>query len=337
MDLTVVAVSALPRRVRPFPAEATDSYLRRLAEANHLSVPGLRRHIIGGRGTGRIPPSRLAAAAGVPLGALQCALADFAEQSRPRTTFRDSLPVPTRAEGPACRLCAAGYGCDTWIWTLRPPEHVICRRHLRWLGLRSANGTQPGLEHQPEIVQSHHRHLRLVRRYGRNEVACAYGAAEWICARWYDAGLHRDRYERLLETFRGRQAWRVSADDPAVDASAYPDIVVLARLLLSPHWLTVATSGNPRCQQQFQAEIRRTVAPRYIWPQPAGARDPLFGYLRELAVLGPEPDPEHRWPRDIFGATTDYLGALGVLESQTLAQCDALFNTAAPAPTGTAA
>jgi hypothetical protein len=336
MDLTASPVRSLPRRVRPFPSESTESYVRRMAEANYLSVSALRRHITGGQGTGRIPPRRLAAAAGLPMEGLQRALPDLTVQGKPRTTIRDGLPVPTHAEGMACRLCAARYGCQTWIWTLRPPEHVVCRRHLRWLGVRPANGTQPILEHQPDVVRAHLRHLRLVRRYGRSDVACAYAAAEWICGSWYDVGLHRDRYERRLGIFRGPRAWRVAADDPAVDASAYPEVVALARLLISPNWLSVATSGNPRCQRRFQAEIRGTVAPHYVWPQPPGARDPLFQYLRDLAAVSPRRDPDHGWPGDIFGATTAYLDARVGLESHTLAHCDALFSATTPAAAGTA-
>jgi hypothetical protein len=332
MDPTAVAVQALPRRVRPFPSETTESYLGRLADANHLSVPSLRRHLTGGTDKGRVPADRLAAASGVSALTLQRALSDLAGQRMPRTTWWHGLPVPTRAEGLACRLCAAASGCRKSIWTLRPPERVLCLHHLRWLGVRHANGTQPSLEHQPEIVRAHLRHLRLVRRYGRNDTARAFAAADWICQKWFDVGPHRYDFERRLETLGGP---RVRRDDAAVDAAAYPDVVALARLLISPHWLSVATSGNPGCHQQFQVEIRRTVAPHYTWPQPPGAKDPLFQYLRDLAALGPRPDPEHRWPGDIFGATIAYLEAHAAYESHIRTDCDALFSATVFATAGT--
>ncbi len=114
----------------------------------------------------------------------------------------------------------------------------------------------------------------------------------------------RERFWRRLTIFHGRIS-RISGDDPSVHAATYPDIVALARLLASAYWMSVAVSGRLRCQQLFAEEMRRTIAPRYEWPQPPGSWDPLFRYLRDLPR--PEPAPGHSWPRDIFGATPAYI------------------------------
>jgi hypothetical protein len=102
-----------------------------------------------------------------------------------------------------------------------------------------------------------------------------------ICLRWHESLHHDEGFWRRLTIFHGRIS-RISGDDPTVHAVTYPDIVALARLLASAYWMSVAVSGRLRCQQLFAEEMRRTVAPRYEWPQPPGSWDPLFRYLRDL-------------------------------------------------------
>lgn len=80
----------LPVRVRPVAGEGAESYLRRLARANHLKPSYLRRYLATPQGSyGPIHPGRLAAIAGRSLGALQHALPDLtAQHPRPQQARR---------------------------------------------------------------------------------------------------------------------------------------------------------------------------------------------------------------------------------------------------------
>src|SRR5260370_40186943 len=95
----------LPRHVSPFPAETPGSYLRRLAQANHLSPEALRGYIAGGRRNRPVPLSQLAIFAGVPASALEHAIA-APEGGKPRMLYIGPIPEHPHPAGPACRLCA---------------------------------------------------------------------------------------------------------------------------------------------------------------------------------------------------------------------------------------
>jgi hypothetical protein len=75
----------LPVRVRPIAGENAESYIRRLARANHLKPSYLRRHLATPQGGyGPIQPVHLAAATGRTLPALLHAMPGLAERPRPR-------------------------------------------------------------------------------------------------------------------------------------------------------------------------------------------------------------------------------------------------------------
>lgn len=87
----------LPIRIRPLPAETAESYIRRLARANHLKPSYLRRHLAKPQaGYGPIDPERLAAAAGRSLPALRHALPDLARQPRTRRSRHDNEETKQR-------------------------------------------------------------------------------------------------------------------------------------------------------------------------------------------------------------------------------------------------
>jgi hypothetical protein len=73
----------LPVGVRPRRGEAADSYLRRLAAANHLRFTYLRRYLARPQGSyGPVDPGRLAALAGRELPAILRALPELAPSAR---------------------------------------------------------------------------------------------------------------------------------------------------------------------------------------------------------------------------------------------------------------
>jgi hypothetical protein len=76
--------SPLPVRPRPRRGETADSYLRRLAAANHLRFTYLRRYLARPQGGyGPIDPGKLAALAGRDLSAILHALPELAPAARP--------------------------------------------------------------------------------------------------------------------------------------------------------------------------------------------------------------------------------------------------------------
>src|SRR6266702_1593019 len=91
----------LPIQVRPRQAETVNSYVRRLARANHLRPSYLRAFLCGPpQYYGAIRPERLAALAGRPVWALEHALTDLAPppRSQPRTPTRQQRPATDKPE-----------------------------------------------------------------------------------------------------------------------------------------------------------------------------------------------------------------------------------------------
>jgi len=93
----------LPARPRPKTGETTDSYIRRLARANHLKPSYLRGYLVGppDYGEGKRPRAdRLAAVTGRQQQALERALADLVRRKR-KEPDRPKRRVTTSADKPA--------------------------------------------------------------------------------------------------------------------------------------------------------------------------------------------------------------------------------------------
>jgi hypothetical protein len=108
------AIRPLPIQIRPAQGETADSYLRRLARANHLRPSYLRRYVNGPyRPYGPIRPEGLAALAGRPLAALQHALSDLAPRPRQRQPSSTSERRPDRRAERAEQFSAIRYAART--------------------------------------------------------------------------------------------------------------------------------------------------------------------------------------------------------------------------------
>lgn len=267
----------LPRPVRPFHAEILSSYLDRLAYANRLDPKSLRRYIAEGQLSGTIPIDRLAAVSGMPTVALEWAIADLDGRRLALTYYYRAIAVHPQVTRPACQLCAAARGITQPVICRKPAEKVICLRHRRWMGSGNTN-IQPSLDRQPDILEAHRRHLRLVRRFGRDEVTMGFEIASEICRQWRDQREHDEEFSRRLSIFHGSD-WRLSPADPTVAAAAYPQVVELTRLVTSPYWQAVAVCCSAEERSLFQQEMRRTVAATYRWPQPNFSKDPLHRWI----------------------------------------------------------
>jgi TniQ len=273
----------LPRQVKPFPGETTASYLRRLALANRLDAEALRYDITGSRRrSGPFPAARLSVMTSLPERTLRCALPDLGLARGGQAQDRPGFTPGKGDHRPACRLCVLARGITETVWRWKQPENVICLRHCRWIDSWTSED-QPGLSAQPAILQAHRRHLRLIRRFGREVVALGRAYANDICQEWHSQRQHDEGFRQRMEIFHGPE-WRLAPTAPTIAAAIYPQAVALTRLLTSPHWQAQARSHEPSGQGRFAREIGRTVAPGYVWPQAQRSTDPLYQWILETRL-----------------------------------------------------
>jgi hypothetical protein len=188
----------------------------------------------------------LAARAGGPAecGGVEVEYADLDGRSLAFTYYYRSISIHPEVSAPACQMCAAIRGITQRVICRKPAEKVICLRHRRWTG-SDKSGLQLPLDRQPDILGAHRQHLRLVRRFGRDEVTMGFSVAAEICGQWRDQREHDEEFNRRLAVFHGPD-WRLSPADPTVAAAAYPQVVGLTRLLISPHWRSLTRRTGSR-------------------------------------------------------------------------------------------
>jgi hypothetical protein len=299
----------LPRRLPPVRDETITSYLARLADANRIQATTLR-HLLSGsrRKDAEGPFAVLAAITGTPPTALAYAMPQICTPPERAHVDVTNRPRPhLHGQVVACRPCtarAAGRGPVT-VWALH--EQVVCRHHRRWL---SEDNDQPDLSRQPEILDAARRHRWLIRRHGRDTVMRAYRDARHICIGWrleaYDHE-HDPGYTRRMRIFHGPD-WPDVEEDAyqTFEAANYPQVVALTRLLASPYWRARILEHDWPWHDEFVNELRRTVAPDYVWNinprrrrpgQREDRHDPLLEWKRETRYLDEyqPPPPDSPW------------------------------------------
>lgn len=300
----------LPRFVAPFRDETITSYLHRLAEPNHIDPAGLRSLLAqSDRKDAPVPLDRLAAATGMPCRSLGYAMPQICTAGElPSLRVRHRPRARPGWAFLACRPCAAGQPVTRWALH----DDVVCYRHRRWI---SKDHEQPDLARQPEILHAHRRHRWLIRRHGRDPVMRACRDAQHICIGWRLNGLRDSGFDHRMEIFHGpgwddRDEWAPQT----FDAATYPQSVALARLLASPYWRERILGKNWTWHDEFVAELRRTVAPGYVWDNYPRTRrrrdrdDPLLEWRQHTRRLQFEPlPPGHAWnlPETIHSTATD--------------------------------
>jgi hypothetical protein len=101
-------IRPLPVQVRPAAGESAESYVRRLARANHLKPSYLRRHLATPQGSyGPIQPDHLAAVTGRTLPAVLHALPDLVARPRQHGTRRKTEDDKLRNQAQRRALFAA--------------------------------------------------------------------------------------------------------------------------------------------------------------------------------------------------------------------------------------
>jgi len=314
----------LPRPVSPVRDETITSYLTRLAAANRLD-PAALRHLLTGshRKDADVPFAGLAAITGMPPAWLAYAMPQICTpQERAHVSVANRPRPRFRGEVVACRPCTASAtgGRTVTVWALH--DHVVCRRHRRWL---SEDNPQPDLSGQPEILDAARRHRWLIRRHGRDTVMRAYRDARSICIGWRLEPHDRDPgFQGRMRIFHGC-AWPEVEEDcyQTFEAANYPQVVALTRLLASPHWRERILEHGWPWHDEFVDELRRTVAPDYVWSvnprrrrpgQREDRYDPLLEWkldTRRLEYDPPPPDspwqlPETLAPPDLADHEPDH-------------------------------
>lgn len=242
----------LPVNVPLVRAETIDSYLARLARANHLSLRDFRAHLgLPPTRNGRVDSDRLS----VMTGHQPDRLSEMIVGSGPWSGRGRVSPLP--ASRAACRRCTAARGIRGDVHRVTADLRV-CRPHRRWLGaLGDGQSEQYDLSRLPEVVHAQRRHHRLLHRHGRDAGRTALFWATHISDRWTERGdwdQHRlRRQQRYLTAF----PHHVDATDTLAPMLNYPETVTLAGLLASEHWSTLASSRRRQDRNRFDAEVAR--------------------------------------------------------------------------------
>lgn len=306
----MITVRPLPVRVPLVRTETLDSYLHRLAAANHLDARDLRVHL--GMRTRTRPPDldRAAVLTGHPAHRLADVLAD----ARPPPGSDRLAP---RTGRPACRRCTGRRGITGDVFCVDVDQRV-CRRHRRWLGCPLEQTTdQHDVTALPEVLHAQRRHHRLLRRHGTDPARSAIWWAGSIVERWTqrgDCGQHR---QRRLAIHRAAHPTSPEPNASLLAMANYPEIVTLAGMLADPHWSAIASADHRRDRLPFEREVARRL---HLDLTSSAARDPLLsweegealarrrrlhqqpGYrgpevwLSQAAEIGYELVPRTKWP-----------------------------------------
>lgn len=224
--------------VTPFAAETVQSYLDRLAHANHLDPAMLRRYLCdsGRRGEPRI--DWLATASGHPAGRLTTRLVGAGEVDLDAGRQR-------RQGRPACRFCMARRQVWQPVYCWYPHYRTVCARHMRWIGpFTRTVDDQIDLRNTPAVLVAARRHARI---HHANPDAATYvlSEARRILRRW-----------RAVET--GATAQKIADVDSYI--ASYPDLIDLADILANSHSRLL----DPLLDSRIRAQVVDTIHIRLV-------------------------------------------------------------------------
>ncbi|MFC5954765.1 TniQ family protein [Streptomyces pratens] len=313
--------------MRPMLNETVASFVWRIAETHRLHPYELLEFLAQSqRHKAPVPGDRLAALSGVPLHVLKYALPELCTTDDVNLLRIAGRPRPNFRERVGCPRCIGHWHTSKWVRFWARQEDVICNSHWVWTGTTGSLEISAYPEIAPEVIRANRRHRRLIRRYGREAVRTAYRHAGELCWTWRSNKQTRNR----LTAFLGPE-WSILRDDPAAEASYYPQVIELTRLLSSPYWrslilddhLPASTPREPGemlgvparfCWlmestpgiEQFVREVRRTVYPRFYWNPYSSYRsyEPFTKWvLDELEErFAPSPYGSWRHQPEVFGA-----------------------------------
>ncbi|MFE9995506.1 TniQ family protein [Streptomyces avermitilis] len=278
----------LPRTVPLFHNETLDSFLHRLAAANHLAADQLLP-LLEIRRTKKTPANTLleplAAAAGVRQRALELALPEFLDTDAdvdaidmPGAIGRPRSALHTAIQRPACRRCthAAGITMTVACWTTH--DRSVCLRHRLWIGTGIANADeQVDISRLPDTLRAQRHHRNLVARHGRRWVRNAYPDARKMFFAWLQQSADPfdllDTARRILTDGIGKRP----SPDLTLTMVFHPQVVTLAGLLAGREWerRAVATGHVTWLVEQITV---RNILLGYV---PKDRKDPLIQWVEQ--------------------------------------------------------
>jgi TniQ len=270
----------LPQRVAPIAGETLNSYLARIAQANHLTVTEVLAVLPAWCSTktnnldDRAQHHMLAPAT-------TQALRELAHlTSTTPAGLAHALPAfgtdgsPVRATT-ACHRCTARLGIHQPVPVHLPIHHKVCTRHGIWL----SDLGEPHLDFSicPEITTAQHRANRLLRRFTPQQLTLAHQAAVNAVPPWpasSPAVPHHWRYRLLALQTHNRQRGISTDLDAYAHAAIYPDAIELTAAVLakrphdparstgenSPHLRTATPVGHSHFATQDSSSQVRTTA-----------------------------------------------------------------------------
>lgn len=251
--LPEAARRVLPVRVRLVHAETPASLWSRLARANHLAAPGLRRALPDGqRGRARGELSELAVLSGYPVELLA------------RVLIRHD--DGTRELRRACPRCLARRGITRPVEVRCAVHRPLCRRHRRWLSPVGPFGHPDGpvirpldLAAVPDVLTAQRRHTQLIRHHRDDDRALlrAWWEAQYVLLRWTAHSDWPQHRTRRLRPFVDLDHWRISEYNPIMAMANYPETVTLTGLLTDPAWTEQLIERGAAGWQQFTIEVAR--------------------------------------------------------------------------------
>ncbi|MFD4572407.1 TniQ family protein [Streptomyces sp. NPDC058417] len=274
----------LPRTIPLFHNETLDSFLHRLAAANHLPADQLLP-LLKIRRTKKTPANMLleplVAAAGVRQRALELALPEFLDTDadatdKPGAIGRPRSALHTAIQRPACRRCtlAAGITMTVTCWTTH--DRNVCLRHRLWIGDGIANADeQVDVSRLPDTLRAQRHHRNLVARHGRRWVRSAYLNAHKIYFNWLQQSADpfdlRDTARRILTDGTGNPP----SPDLTLTMVFHPQVVALAGLLAGREWEHRAVSTGHVSWLVEQITVRGILL-GYV---PQDRKDPLIQWV----------------------------------------------------------
>jgi hypothetical protein len=232
---------ALPRPVTPITGESLNSYLTRLARANHLTLAEVLAVLPTWFSTKVNNPDQLSQHH-MLVPATSDALSALAHLARtaPQHLAR-ALPVfaATHTRGPvrattACQRCTARRAIREPIPVHLPVHLKVCTRHGIWL----SDTDQPNLDVTActDIITAQHRVNRLLRRYTPQQLIYAHEAALATIPPWpaTQAAIGGHWRHRLLTLQTINHHRGLDTDhDTYTRAAKYPDAIALVPGILS--------------------------------------------------------------------------------------------------------
>jgi len=244
----------LPRTVRPVPDETVESYLARLAAANHVSGGDLVAYLSTQPST-VVSLAVLATVGRQPAAVLARALPQLRDPA--------GQDLAARRVRPWCRYCTTARNINAPVLVWGRPQDKICLRHRLWIGdAVTAPADQLNLAAHPEVIHAQIRQHRLVRRFGTHAIDTAYQCAReaWLDVTW--RGYQQPyRSVRTLRPPGTDRPWRIHGEDPAYQAANYPETLTLAGLIAHPSWRHLAMSDSDRDTERFHTELVRRLPP----------------------------------------------------------------------------